>query len=136
MLDEEHDPPTSNAYGTNFYTCARVGDHNVVTACLPQAQTGTHSAASCCVDESDAHVYPLRTDGRHRRRRAQQGSRHRTLGLGSQQAAQAKRGFVEYLSKLGSLLDVMREAAGQTSFTTRYNTTRGKRHTGSAAKAS
>jgi nucleoside phosphorylase len=38
MLDEEHD--------TNIYTCGRVGEHDVVIACLPEGQTGTHSAAT------------------------------------------------------------------------------------------
>jgi nucleoside phosphorylase len=46
MLDEEHDAPPSGAYDTNIYTCGRVGEHNVVIACLPEGQTGTHSAAT------------------------------------------------------------------------------------------
>jgi nucleoside phosphorylase len=46
MLDEEHDTPPSDAHDTNIYTCGRVGEHNVVIACLPEGQTGTHSAAA------------------------------------------------------------------------------------------
>jgi nucleoside phosphorylase len=46
MLDEEHDTPPSGAHDTNIYTCGRVGEHNVVIACLPEGQTGTHSAAT------------------------------------------------------------------------------------------
>jgi nucleoside phosphorylase len=46
MLDEEHDTPRYNAHDTNLYTCGRVGEHNVVIACLPEGQTGTNSAAA------------------------------------------------------------------------------------------
>jgi hypothetical protein len=49
MLDEEHDTPPSDAHDTNIYTCGRVGEHNVVIACLPEGQTGTHSAAAVAV---------------------------------------------------------------------------------------
>jgi nucleoside phosphorylase len=46
MLDEEHKTPRYDAHDTNLYTCGRVGDHNVVIACLPEGQTGTNSAAA------------------------------------------------------------------------------------------
>ncbi|CAN9183859.1 unnamed protein product [Alternaria alternata] len=46
MLDEEHDTPRYDAHDTNLYTCGRVGEHNVVIACLPEGQTGTSSAAA------------------------------------------------------------------------------------------
>jgi hypothetical protein len=46
MLDEEHDTPPINAHDTNIYTCGRVGEHNVGITCLPERQTGTHSAAA------------------------------------------------------------------------------------------
>ena len=49
MLDEEHDTPPSAAPDTNIYTCGRVGEHNVVIACLPEGQTGTNSAAAVAV---------------------------------------------------------------------------------------
>ncbi|KAF1963801.1 hypothetical protein CC80DRAFT_13282 [Byssothecium circinans] len=49
MLDEEHETPLSDAHDTNIYTCGRVGEHNVVIACLPEGQTGTHSAAAVAV---------------------------------------------------------------------------------------
>jgi nucleoside phosphorylase len=46
MLDEEHDTPPTDAHDINIYTCGRVGEHNVVIACLPEGQTGTPSAAA------------------------------------------------------------------------------------------
>lgn len=49
MFDEEHDTPRYDAHDTNIYTCGRVGDHNVVIACLPEGQTGTNSAAAVAV---------------------------------------------------------------------------------------
>ena len=49
MLDEEHDTPPYDAHDSNLYTCGRVGEHNVVIACLPEGQTGTHSAAAVAV---------------------------------------------------------------------------------------
>jgi nucleoside phosphorylase len=49
MLDEEHDTPPSAAHDTNIYTCGRIGEHNVVIACLPEGQTGTNSAAAVAV---------------------------------------------------------------------------------------
>jgi nucleoside phosphorylase len=49
MLDEEHDTPRYNAHDTNLYTCGRVGEHNVVIACLPEGQMGTNSAAAVAV---------------------------------------------------------------------------------------
>lgn len=49
MLDEEHDTPPYDAHDTNLYTCGRVGEHNVVIACLPEGQTGNTSAAAVAV---------------------------------------------------------------------------------------
>jgi hypothetical protein len=49
MLNKELDTPPYNAYDTNFYTCGRIGEHNVVIACLPKGQTGTSSAAVIAV---------------------------------------------------------------------------------------
>lgn len=49
MLDEEHETPQIDAHDTNIYTCGRIGEHNVVIACLPEGQTGTHSAAAVAV---------------------------------------------------------------------------------------
>jgi nucleoside phosphorylase len=54
MLDEEHNPPQSDAHDTNIYTCGRVGEHNVVIACLPEGQPGTHSAAAVAVQMKSA----------------------------------------------------------------------------------
>jgi nucleoside phosphorylase len=49
MLDEEHVTPQYSAYDTNIYTCGRVGEHNVVIACLPVGQMGTTSIAAVAV---------------------------------------------------------------------------------------
>ncbi|KAJ4341292.1 hypothetical protein N0V95_007279 [Ascochyta clinopodiicola] len=49
MLDEEHDTPPYHAHDSNLYICGRVGEHNVVIACLPEGQTGTSSTAAVAV---------------------------------------------------------------------------------------
>lgn len=49
MLDEEHETPKYDAHDTNIYTCGRVGEHNVVIACLPEGQMGANSAAAVAV---------------------------------------------------------------------------------------
>lgn len=49
MLDEEHDTPRYDTHDTNLYSCGRIGEHNVVIACLPEGQTGTSSAAAVAV---------------------------------------------------------------------------------------
>ena len=46
MLDEEHNTPLCDAHDTNIYTCGRLGDHNIVIACLPEGQSGANSAAA------------------------------------------------------------------------------------------
>src|SRR5947208_2830838 len=46
MLDEEHQDLPQDATDTNLYTLGRIGEHNVVIACLPAGQTGTNSAAA------------------------------------------------------------------------------------------
>ena len=46
MLDEEHEQLHHDADDTNIYTLGRIGEHNVVVACLPDGQTGTTSAAA------------------------------------------------------------------------------------------
>ncbi|KAJ6287080.1 hypothetical protein J3E71DRAFT_388606 [Bipolaris maydis] len=49
LLDEEHETPEYDTRDTNIYTCGRVGNHNVVIACLPEGQIGTNSAAAVAV---------------------------------------------------------------------------------------
>jgi nucleoside phosphorylase len=49
MLDDEDKPPQCDAHDTNIYTCGRMGEHNVVIACLPKGQIGTNSAAAVAV---------------------------------------------------------------------------------------
>jgi hypothetical protein len=44
MLDLEHLPQDSS--DSNIYTFGRIGEHNVVIACLPTGQIGTNSAAT------------------------------------------------------------------------------------------
>lgn len=46
MLDEEHGDLPQDSDDANAYTLGRVGEHNVVIACLPAGQTGTNSAAA------------------------------------------------------------------------------------------
>jgi WD40 repeat protein/nucleoside phosphorylase len=45
MLDEEHEDLPQSANDTNLYTLGRIGQHNVVVACLPVVWAGTYSAA-------------------------------------------------------------------------------------------
>jgi nucleoside phosphorylase len=49
MLDEEHENLHHDPDDTNIYTLGRIGEHNVVIACLPEGQTGTNSAAAVAV---------------------------------------------------------------------------------------
>ena len=46
MLDDQHDDLPQNSDDANTYTLGRIGEHNVVLACLPAGQTGTNSAAA------------------------------------------------------------------------------------------
>jgi nucleoside phosphorylase len=45
MLDETHDPLPSMEDDTNSYVLGRIQAHNVVLACLPNAEYGTNNAA-------------------------------------------------------------------------------------------
>lgn len=45
MLDEEHCDPRSRGSNTDQYVFGRVGNHNIVMACLPSGQMGNNSAA-------------------------------------------------------------------------------------------
>src|SRR5579871_6561646 len=49
MLDEEHQDLPPNGNDANIYTLGRIGEHNVVLACLPAGQTGTNSAAAVAI---------------------------------------------------------------------------------------
>lgn len=46
MLDEEHARPRNKDGDENDYTVGRMGEHNVVVACLPAGVTGKSSAAT------------------------------------------------------------------------------------------
>ncbi|GAB7348809.1 hypothetical protein MBLNU459_g7526t2 [Dothideomycetes sp. NU459] len=45
MLEEEHSSPSDAPEDNNIYSFGRIGDHNIVLACLPKGVTGTTSAA-------------------------------------------------------------------------------------------
>src|SRR5271170_736931 len=49
MLDEEHQDVPQDGNDTNLYTLGRIGEHNVVLACLPAGQMGTSSAAAVAI---------------------------------------------------------------------------------------
>ncbi|KAK1994387.1 hypothetical protein LX36DRAFT_208691 [Colletotrichum falcatum] len=46
MLDEEHQAPLAFTNDSNTYSLGRIRGHNVVIACLPNAQYGTNNAAN------------------------------------------------------------------------------------------
>jgi nucleoside phosphorylase len=46
LLDEEHEHLGQDANDTNLYTLGRIGEHNVVIACLPAGLKGANSAAA------------------------------------------------------------------------------------------
>jgi nucleoside phosphorylase len=51
MLDDEHPIlPAADAQDANSYLLGRIGDHNVVIACLPAETTGKVSAATVATD--------------------------------------------------------------------------------------
>jgi hypothetical protein len=50
MLDEEHPDLPRPRHDTNQYTLGKIGDHNVVIACLPSGMYGTTSAAVVAKD--------------------------------------------------------------------------------------
>ena len=51
MLDEEDEPLKSkDAHDNNSYVLGRIGQHNVVIACLPAGVYGTNAAATVARD--------------------------------------------------------------------------------------
>ena len=50
MLDEEHPDLPQAENDTNTYTLGRIGQHNVVLACLPSGTTGISAAATAARD--------------------------------------------------------------------------------------
>lgn len=54
MLDEEQEDSDHDANDANIYTLGRIGEHNVVIACLPEGQTGTNSAATVAIQMKSA----------------------------------------------------------------------------------
>jgi ankyrin repeat domain-containing protein 50 len=50
MLDEEHSDLLQAENDTNTYTLGRIGQHNVVLACLPSGTTGISAAAIAARD--------------------------------------------------------------------------------------
>ncbi|KAJ6000154.1 nucleoside phosphorylase domain-containing protein [Penicillium waksmanii] len=50
MMDERHPSlPRNNDVDTNLYTLGRIGQHNIVMACLPYGLTGTTPAATVAI---------------------------------------------------------------------------------------
>ena len=49
LLDEEHEDIPQDSNDTNLYTLGRIGEHNIVIACLPAGRIGTNSAAAVAV---------------------------------------------------------------------------------------
>jgi len=49
MLDEEHQDLPQDTNNSNLYTLGRIGEHNIVIACLPAGQLGTNSAVAAAV---------------------------------------------------------------------------------------
>jgi nucleoside phosphorylase len=49
LLDEEYEDIPQDPNDTNLYTLGRIGEHNIVIACLPAGQIGTNSAAAVAV---------------------------------------------------------------------------------------
>lgn len=54
MLDEEHQYLGQDPNDTNLYTLGRIGEHNVVIACLPAGRIGISSAAAVAVQMKSA----------------------------------------------------------------------------------
>lgn len=51
MLDEEHEPlKIDHTQDSNSYVLGRVGEHNVVVACLPAGVYGTNAAATVAIN--------------------------------------------------------------------------------------
>jgi hypothetical protein len=50
MLDEEHPDLLQAKNDTNAYTLGRIGQHNVVLACLPSGTTGISAATTAARD--------------------------------------------------------------------------------------
>jgi len=57
MLDEEHQHSGQDPNDSNLYTLGRIGEHNVVIACLPAGQTGNNSTAVVAMQMKSA--FPL-----------------------------------------------------------------------------
>ena len=49
MLDERHEELPNKTHDQNNYALGRIGDHNIVIACLPKHQIGTSSAATVAI---------------------------------------------------------------------------------------
>jgi nucleoside phosphorylase len=50
MLDDVHEALLTPKNDDNSYTFGRIGDHNIVVACLPAGMTGNNSAATVAKD--------------------------------------------------------------------------------------
>src|SRR5437667_12883811 len=58
MLDETHKTLSSHSRSDrNIYTLGKIGGHNVVMACLPAGQIGTHNAATVAAQMMDTFEF-------------------------------------------------------------------------------
>ena len=69
MLDEKHSDLLQAENDINTYTLGRIGQHNVVLACLPSGTTGINAAAIAARELSQSSVW---LDGRSRGRSTEQ----------------------------------------------------------------
>src|SRR5437762_2437679 len=58
MLDETHTPLSHRSRSdSNTYTLGKIGEHNVVMACLPAGKIGTHNAATTAAQMIDTFEF-------------------------------------------------------------------------------
>ena len=67
ILDEEHHDLPQDRNDSNIYTLGRIGEHNVVIACLPRPDGHQPCRLSRSPDEVEIRVNTVQSDGRHRR---------------------------------------------------------------------
>jgi nucleoside phosphorylase len=58
MLDEEHPALAQRPEDTNSYTFGKIGEHNVVVACLPEGYQGKAAAAAVAIHMK--HSFPIK----------------------------------------------------------------------------
>jgi hypothetical protein len=85
MLDDVHEALPTPKNDDNSYTFGRIGDHNIVAACLPAGMTGNNSAATVAKDM--LRSFPIKIGlGRSGRRGMEQEGGRSTWGCGCKPA--------------------------------------------------